>query len=520
LQQPQTKIKLMKPLSASQYLKKILLAPVYEAAVETPLQPLNKLSKRFHNQILLKREDLQPVHSFKLRGAYNKLASLNKTQRNSGVIAASAGNHAQGVALSAKKMGIKATIVMPQTTPDIKVSSVRALGANVVLFGDGFDAANEHCKQQAKQHNFTLIPPFDDADVIAGQGTVAKELLQQNVHLDKIFVPVGGGGLAAGIAVYVKQLLPHIKVIAVEPEDAACLKVALDHGGPITLSKVGLFADGVAVKTIGSETFRLCQQYIDQVITVSSDEICTAVKDIFEDTRAIAEPAGALSLAGLKKYCLENETQDEQLVAILSGANVNFHGLRYVSERCELGEQKESILAVTIPEKQGSFLAFCNELDGRVITEFNYRFNSRKEANIFVGIRTPQGFDELQTLCHKLHKSGYAVADLSHDEVAKLHVRYMVGGAPISSLQERLYSFEFPEHPNALIKFLNTLGTVANITLFHYRNHGAAYGQVLAGFELSDKEFSAFSQHLDALGYSYKDETDNQAYSFFLSQEG
>lgn len=509
----------MTPLSAAQYLKKILLAPVYEAAIETPLQPLNKLSERLNNQVLLKREDLQPVHSFKLRGAYNKLANLSTEQKQSGVIAASAGNHAQGVALSAKRMGLKATIVMPCTTPEIKVNSVRALGASVVLFGDGFDAANEQCKKLAQLHNYTIIHPFDDPDVIAGQGTIAKELLQQNAHLDKIFVPVGGGGLAAGIAVYIKQLLPDIKIIAVEPEDAACLKVALDHGGPVTLSRVGLFADGVAVKTIGSETFRLCQKYIDDVITVSSDEICAAVKDIFEDTRAIAEPAGALSLAGLKKYSQQHELKGERLAAILSGANVNFHGLRYVSERCELGEQKESILAVTIPEKQGSFLAFCNELDGRAITEFNYRFNSRKKANIFVGIRTPQGHEELQILTQKLTDSGYSVADLSQDEMAKLHVRYMVGGAPISDLTERLYSFEFPEQPNALIKFLNMLGTQANITLFHYRNHGAAYGQVLAGFEVDASSSETFSEHLKALGYNYKDETDNQAYRYFLAQQ-
>ncbi|MGB5447185.1 MAG: threonine ammonia-lyase, biosynthetic, partial [Psychromonas sp.] len=378
--------------------------------------------------------------------------------------------------------------------------------------------ANQHCQQLAKTHGYTIIPPFDDPDVIAGQGTIAKELLQQDAHLDKIFVPVGGGGLAAGIAVYIKQLLPEIKIIAVEPEDAACLKAALEAGHPVGLEKVGLFADGVAVKTIGSETFRLCQQYIDEVITVNSDEICAAIKDIFEDTRAISEPAGALSLAGLKKYCHQHDLKNERLAAILSGANVNFHSLRYVSERCELGEQKESILAVTIPEKQGAFFNFCHELDGRAITEFNYRFNSRKEANIFVGVRTPQGADELKLLIGKLTTAGYSVADLSHDEMAKLHVRYMVGGAPINNLKERLYSFAFPEHPNALIKFLNILGTHANITLFHYRNHGAAYGQVLAGFELNDNQVDGFTTYLDALGYSYKDETNNLAYRFFLSQ--
>ncbi|MEI6897140.1 MAG: threonine ammonia-lyase, biosynthetic [Psychromonas sp.] len=504
-------------VSAAQYLKKILLAPVYEAAIETPLQPLGKLSKRLNNQIFLKREDRQPVHSFKLRGAYNKLSSLSETQKLCGVIAASAGNHAQGVALSAQKMAIKAVIVMPKTTPDIKVSSVRALGAEVVLHGDSFDAASEHSRYLAKLHNYTPIHPFDDSDVIAGQGTIGKELIQQNAHLDKIFVPVGGGGLVAGIAVYIKQLLPHIKIIAVEPQDAACLKAALEHGAPTTLSKVGLFADGVAVKTIGKETFRLCQQYVDEVITVNSDEICTAVKDIFEDTRAIAEPAGALSLAGLKKYSQLHQLENEQLGAILSGANVNFHGLRYVSERCELGEQKESILAVTIPEKRGAFLAFCNELDDRAITEFNYRFNSRKEANIFVGIRTPEGADELLEITKNLTEKGYLIADLSRDEVAKLHLRYMVGGAPLEKLKERIYSFEFPEHPNALLKFLNMLGTHANITLFHYRNHGAAYGQVLAGFEVKDEQLASFNQHLQALGYGYKDETDNRAYRFFLS---
>lgn len=507
----------MTVISSEQYLKKILLAPIYEAAIETKLQPLNKLSARLGNHILLKREDLQPVHSFKLRGAYNKLSTLSEQQKKNGVIAASAGNHAQGLALSAQKMGVKATIVMPKTTPDIKVNSVRGFGATVVLTGDSFDAANAYSLALAKEHGYTLIHPFDDPDIIAGQGTVGKELLQQDAHLDKIFVPVGGGGLAAGIAVYIKQLLPDIKIIAVEPEDAACLKAALAAGKPVTLPKVGLFADGVAVKTIGQETFRLCQQYIDDVVTVSSDEICAAVKDIFDDTRAIAEPAGALSLAGLKKYAQQHQIKNQRLAAILSGANVNFHGLRYVSERCELGEQNESILAVTIPEQQGAFLAFCNELDGRSITEFNYRYSDSKQANIFVGVRTPQGFDELTCLTQKLTVAGYSVADLSHDETAKLHVRYMVGGVPSQQLTERLYSFEFPEHPNALLKFLNQLGMYANITLFHYRNHGAAYGQVLAGFEVGESQVAEFIQHLDALGYSYKDETLNPAYRYFLS---
>ena len=507
----------MSVISSEQYLKKILLAPIYEAAIETKLQPLTKLSARLDNHILLKREDLQPVHSFKLRGAYNKLANLNEQQKQKGVIAASAGNHAQGLALSAKKMGLKATIVMPKTTPDIKVNSVRSFGANVVLFGNSFDAANNHSKSLAEEHGYTMIHPFDDPDVIAGQGTVAKELLQQDPHLEKVFIPVGGGGLAAGIAVYIKQLLPNIKIIAVEPEDAPSLKTALATGGPTTLSRVGLFADGVAVKTIGTETFRLCQKYVDEVITVSTDEICAAVKDIFDDTRAIAEPAGALSLAGLKKYSQQHQLKNQRLAAILSGANVNFHSLRYVSERCELGEQNESILAVTIPEEQGAFLRFCNQLDGRAITEFNYRYSSSKEANIFVGVRTPQGLDGLAALTEKLTTAGYPVVDLSQNETAKLHVRYMVGGTPKEALSERLYSFEFPEHPNALIKFLNLLGIHANITLFHYRNHGAAYGQVLAGFEIGDAQANEFTEHLNALGYRYKDETLNQTYRLFLS---
>ncbi|MCK5817702.1 MAG: threonine ammonia-lyase, biosynthetic [Psychromonas sp.] len=507
----------MTQLSAANYLKKILLAPVYELAIETPLQPLEKLSKRLNNTILLKREDLQPIHSFKLRGAYNKLAGLNDQQKQAGVIAASAGNHAQGVAFSAKKMGLKAIIVMPRTTPEIKVCAVQAHGAQVILFGNNFDDASIHANELALRHQYTIIPPYDDPDIIAGQGTIANELLQQNANIDKIFVPVGGGGLIAGIAVYIKQLMPSIKIIAVEPEDAACLKAALKNKSPITLDKVGLFADGVAVKTIGIETFRLCQQYIDDVITVTSDEICAAVKDIFEDTRAISEPSGALAIAGIKKYNAQLNFENENIVAILSGANVNFHGLRYMSERCELAEQKESILGVTLPEQQGAFFDFCQLLNGHAITEFNYRLNGRQEAHIFVGIRTPNGTKELTPLIQKLVDCSYFVSDLTLDEMAKLHVRYMVGGVPFQGIKERLYSFEFPEDSNALLKFLNTLGKQTNITLFHYRNHGAAYGQVLAGFELEDHQMPNFTKHLEALDYHYKDETNNQAYQFFLT---
>ncbi|MGF1726467.1 threonine ammonia-lyase, biosynthetic [Photobacterium nomapromontoriensis] len=504
--------------SGADYLREILRAPIYEVAQVTPLQPMSRLSARIGNQVQLKREDRQPVHSFKLRGAYNMMAQLTDTQRQAGVIAASAGNHAQGLALSGKRLGVKATIVMPRTTPDIKVDAVRSFGGKVVLHGSNFDEAKGHAEMLATQHGFTFIPPFDHPAVIAGQGTIGVELVQQNGHLDYIFVPVGGGGLAAGIAVLIKQLMPQIKVIGVEAEDSACLQAALDAGEPVTLDQVGMFADGVAVKRIGEETFRLCQQFLDDTITVSSDEICSAVKDIFEDTRAIAEPAGALSLAGLKKYTERHQLKDKQISAILSGANLNFHGLRYVSERCELGEKREGLLAVTIPERAGAFLDFCHLLGGRAVTEFNYRYNDDRLANIFVGIRLMQGQEELDGIIQDLRKGGYPVVDLSDDEMAKVHVRYMIGGRPSKSLRERLYSFEFPEYPGALLKFLNTLGTHWNISLFNYRNHGADYGRVLCGFELEDKDLLSFTSHLRELGYHWKDETDNPAYRFFLAQ--
>ena len=507
------------PVSGNEYLCKILLSPVYEAAVVTPLQPLTKLSARLANNILLKREDRQPVHSFKLRGAFNKLVQLSVEQQASGVIAASAGNHAQGVALSAQKLDIKAIIVMPVITPEIKVDAVRGFGAEVCLHGDSFDEASLYARELAVTAGYTLIPPFDDVDVIAGQGTIARELLEQNTHLDYIFVPVGGGGLAAGIAVYIKQLRPSIKVIGVEPRDSACLRAALDAGQPVELARVGIFADGVAVKRVGDETFRLCQQYLDDVITVSSDEICAALKDIFEDTRAIAEPSGALALAGLKKYAEQLQIRDANMTAILSGANVNFHSLRYVSERSEYGEKKEAVLAVTIPERPGAFLNFCQLIGNRAVTEFNYRYASRAEANIFVGLRTPKGQADLAKVIQQLQAAAYPVVDLSEDEMAKQHVRYMVGGRPAEALSERLFSFEFPEHPGALQKFLLTLGMHWNITLFHYRNHGAAYGRVLAGFELLDTEMTAFAEYLHKLGYQHKEETANPAYKFFLAHD-
>jgi len=506
-------------LSGLDYLTKILQAPVYDAAVVTPLDGLSKLSTRFNNTILLKREDKQPVFSFKLRGAYNKIAQLTAEKLACGVVTASAGNHAQGVALSAKKRNIIATIVMPCTTPDIKVESVKLLGGNVVLHGSSFDEANAHAKQLSSENGMVFIPPFDDEDVIAGQGTLAMELLQQRQNIDKVFVPVGGGGLIAGVAVYLKMVRPDIKIIGVESEDSACLCAALKAGEPVDLDRVGLFADGVAVKRIGIETFRVAQQYVDDMVTVSSDEICAAVKDIFEDTRAIAEPSGALALAGLKKYATEHQLENEDLVSILSGANLNFHGLRYVSERCELGEQKEGVMAVTIPEEKGSFRRFCQLIGGRAITEFNYRFSCSRQANIFVGLRLANGETELHSMIDDLGEQGYAAQDLSSNELAKLHVRYMVGGRPQEPLNERLFSFEFPESPGALTNFLATLGENWNITLFHYRNHGAAFGRVLAGFELEDAQYDDFVKHLEQLGYQYKDESNNPVFTTFLTHQ-
>ncbi|EOW9110636.1 threonine ammonia-lyase, biosynthetic [Vibrio cholerae] len=504
--------------TGAEYLRQILRSPVYEVANVTPLQTMPRLSARISNQVQIKREDRQPVHSFKLRGAYNMVSHLTEAQKAAGVIAASAGNHAQGMALSGTKLGIKTTIVMPRTTPDIKVEAVRGFGGEVLLHGSNFDEAKAEAERLSKEQGYTFVPPFDHPLVIAGQGTIGMEMLQQNGHLDYIFVPVGGGGLAAGVAVLVKQLMPEIQVIAVEPEDSACLKAALDAGKPVVLDQVSMFADGVAVKRIGDETFRLCQQYIDGHVTVSSDEICAAVKDIFEDTRAIAEPSGALALAGLKKFSEQQQLKGKQLGTVLSGANTNFHGLRYVSERCELGEKREGLLAVTIPERKGAFFDFCQIIGNRAVTEFNYRYSDDQQANIFVGVRLVGGPEELKSIIHELRQSGYPVQDLSDDEMAKLHIRYMIGGRPSKPLTERLYSFEFPEYPGALLKFLSMLGTHWNISLFNYRNHGADYGRVLCGFELDTPDLVRFSEHLVELGYRYKDETDNPAYRFFLAK--
>jgi threonine dehydratase len=516
-----------------QYLREILLSPIYQAAVETPLDEMVKLSQRLGHKVLLKREDKQPVFSFKLRGAFHKLHKVQQQSPASAVVCASAGNHAQGVALSASKLGLKATIVMPITTPEIKVAAVKALGGNVVLQGTAFDEANRYAINLADSEGAIYIPPFDDADVIAGQGTVAKELLSQHNQLDTVFIPVGGGGLLAGMAVYIKAIQPNVRVIGVEPEDAASLQAALKVGHPVTLDRVGLFADGVAVKRIGSETFNLARRFCDQVISVSSDEICAAIKDIFDDLRAVAEPAGALALAGLKKYSqqLQQEHKQQpaqlglnavvqrpatqQLAAVLSGANLNFDTLRYVSERCELGEKKEAVFAVTIPEQKGSFKRFCQALGGRAITEFNYRYSSDDKAHIFVGIKLRDGQAELETVKQLLTDAGYDYQDLSDDELAKQHVRYMVGGIPPRQLQEQVYQFNFPEYPGALLNFLTTLGEDCNITLFHYRNHGAATGDVLAGFEVASHD--DIKQYLQALGYQYQLVSSNRSYQAFLT---
>lgn len=511
-----------------QYLREILLSPVYQAAVETPLQTMPKLAQRLGHHVFLKREDHQPVYSFKLRGAFHKLhkvaqqhkasaaAAVDQGAKAPSVICASAGNHAQGVAMSASKLGLNATIVMPITTPEIKVAAVKARGGHVLLHGTAFDEANRFAIELAATQGAVYIPPFDDADVIAGQGTVAKELLTQHNKLDAVFIPVGGGGLLAGMAVYIKAVLPNVRVIGVEPDDANCLEVAMLNGAPVTLPRVGLFADGVAVKRIGSENFKLAQLYCDDVVTVSSDEICAAIKDIFEDLRAVAEPAGALALAGLKKYAAKAD-HSQNFAAVLSGANLNFDTLRYVSERCELGEKKEAVFAVTIPEEKGSFRRFCETLGGRAITEFNYRYASDNKAHIFVGIKLRSGAEELQQVNQALSAAGYDYQDLSDDELAKLHVRYMVGGMPPRLVNEQLYQFNFPEYPGALMNFLNTLGEKWNITLFHYRNHGAATGDVLAGFEITDP--SEIEGHLDALGYPYQLVTGNKSYQTFLTAQ-
>ncbi|NHN77820.1 threonine ammonia-lyase, biosynthetic [Azotobacter chroococcum] len=500
-----------------QYVKKILTSRVYDVAVETPLQPARQLSERLGNQILLKREDLQPVFSFKIRGAYNKVAQLGEAELARGVVTASAGNHAQGVALAARHLGIKAIIVMPRTTPEIKVQAVRARGARVVLHGDAFPEALAHSLKLVEEKGYTFIHPYDDPDVIAGQGTVAMEILrQQPGRLDAVFVPVGGGGLVAGIAAYVKYLRPEVRVIGVEPADSNCLQAALAAGERVVLPQVGLFADGVAVAQIGAHTFDICRHHVDEVVTVSTDEICAAIKDIYDDTRSITEPAGALAVAGIKRYVEREGAAGQTLVAIDSGANINFDRLRHVAERAELGEKREAIIAVTIPEQPGSFKAFCQAIGKRQITEFNYRYNRPDHAHIFVGVQTHPENDPREQLVASLREQGFPVLDLTDDELAKLHIRHMVGGHAAGVSDEVVLRFEFPERPGALFNFLSKLGGRWNISMFHYRNHGAADGRVVAGLQVPAGDRHLLPAALEAIGYPWWDETDNPAYRLFL----
>ncbi len=498
------------------YIEKILRARVYDVARETPLDYARLLSARLANHVYLKREDLQPVFSFKLRGAYNKIAKLPASELKKGVIAASAGNHAQGVALSAGVLNIPALIVMPRTTPLIKVQAVQRLGAKTVLHGDSYDEAYDHSLERAKQQGMTFIHPFDDPDVIGGQGTIAMELLRQRSgDIHAVFVPVGGGGLIAGMAAYIKYVRPEVKIIGVEPVDAATMYQSLKKGKRTILKQVGIFADGEAVRQVGKEPFRVARRTVDEIVLVSTDEICAAIKDIFDDTRTIAEPAGALAVAGLKKYTERENLQAQHLIAIESGANMNFDRLRHVAERAEFGERREALLAVQIPERPGSFLSFCRALGRRNITEFNYRFADSVKAQVFAGVELVKGDRERGELVERLRDKGYPVVDMTENETAKLHIRYMVGGHAHEVKDETLIRFEFPERPGALLDFLSRLGKRWNISLFHYRNHGAAYGRVLIGIQVGKGDRSGFQRFLKRLGYPCWEETDNPAYRLF-----
>lgn len=497
-------------------LRLILTSRVYEVARETPLEIAPRLSRRLDNEVLLKREDLQPVFSFKLRGAYNRIAHMSDAERSRGVIAASAGNHAQGVAFAARHLGIRALIVMPQTTPEIKVDAVRQMGAEVVLVGDTYADAQAHCDELARTTGMAFVHPFDDPLVIAGQGTIGDEILRHKMgDVAAIFVPVGGGGLIAGIASYVKALRPAVRVIGVEPYEADAMYQSLEAGRRLVLDRVGIFADGVAVRQVGEITYPIVASTVEEIVRVSNDEICAAIKDIFDETRSILEPAGALGVAGLRSWVERTGTTGSRLVAILSGANMNFDRLRFVAERAEVGEAREALFAVTIPERPGAFREFCNTIGRRVVTEFNYRLSGRDQAHIFVGIATRSRQDAADVV-DTLTRGGYAAVDLTDNEVAKLHVRHMVGGRSPEVMNEQVCRFEFPERPGALMAFLDKLGGRWNISLFHYRNHGADFGRVLAGFEVPPAEMEAFEAFLDGLGYRYQYERDNTAYELFL----
>lgn len=507
------------PAPALDYLRRILTARVYEVARESELDPAPRLSARLGNTVWLKREDNQAVFSFKLRGAYNKMVHLTPEARARGVLAASAGNHAQGLALAARRLGCKAVIVMPVTTPAVKIESVRRHGGEnveVVLTGDSYSDAAAYARELERQHGYTYVHPFDDPDVIAGQGTVGMEILRQHTGpLHAIFVPIGGGGMAAGVAAYVKALRPEVRVIGVQTEDSDAMARSLEAGHPVSLDDVGLFSDGTAVKRVGDETFRLCRLHLDEVLRVDTDALCAAIKDVFEDTRSLLEPAGALAVAGLKLYVAREGLSDESLVAVASGANLNFDRMRFVAERAEVGEQREALFAVTIPEERGSFRRFVNLLGGRGITEFNYRIGDASAAHIFVGIST-RGPSEAEALVRAFAEEGFPALDLTHDELAKLHLRHMIGGRSPLAKDERVYRFDFPERPGALIRFLSAMNPDWNISLFHYRNQGADYGRILVGLQVPEVDRPAFDRFLASLGYPYSNETENPAYRLLL----
>ncbi|MBX3621368.1 MAG: threonine ammonia-lyase, biosynthetic [Rhizobacter sp.] len=503
-------------LGLNVYLQKILTARVYDVAIESPLELARSLSKRVGNQVWLKREDTQPVFSFKLRGAYNKMSSLSAAELERGVICASAGNHAQGVALGAHKLGCRALIVMPVTTPRLKIDAVRALGGEVVLHGESYSDAYLHALELERKQGLTFVHPFDDPEVIAGQGTIAVEMLRQHqAPIDAVFVAIGGGGLVSGVAAYIKSVRPEIKVIGVQTTDSDAMVRSVKAGKRVQLSEVGLFSDGTAVKLVGEETFRLTRALVDDFVIVDTDAVCAAIKDVFQDTRSILEPAGALGVAAIKQYAEQHKLKGKTLVAITCGANMNFDRLRFVAERAEVGEEREAVFAVTIPEERGSFKRFCELIGPRSVTEFNYRISDEKEAHVFVGLSTAHG-GESDKLTRSFTRHGFATVDLTHDELAKQHLRHMVGGRSELAHDERLYSFVFPERPGALMQFLSSMHPGWNISLFHYRNQGADYGRILVGIQVPRGDKKAFKDFLAGLHYPWVDETDNPAYRLFL----